>query len=116
MFIHLIRIKTVRHDVTIIFSPNQSLDLSLHDLDLSDEAVESAELWLYAKWDELVCEQFRPSGKVLLLDRILGIAQEVGYHQLNEHSDIAENFAKNIAIALSSRKVVVDIPALTVAS
>ena len=106
----------MRHQVTIIFSPNQTLDLTLHDLDLSDAAIESAQQWLYNKWEELECEPFRPSGKVLLLDRILGIAQEVGYHQLSELGEIADNFAKNIATALESQNVVVDIPALTVGS
>ena len=106
----------MRHQITIIFSPNQSLEFVLHDLDLSDSAVEAAQQWLYHKWEELECEPFRPSGKVLLLDRILGIAQEVGYHQLSELGEIAVNFAKNIATALESQNVVVDIPALTVGS
>ncbi|MDO5667811.1 MAG: hypothetical protein Q4G44_08320 [Alcaligenaceae bacterium] len=106
----------MRHEVSIIFSPNQRLDFSLSDLDLSDAAIESAQNWLYAKWEELECEPFRPSGKVLLLDRILGIAQEVGYHQLKDLGETAENFAKNIAIALDSQSVTVDIPALTVTS
>lgn len=106
----------MRHQVTIIFSPDQRLEYTLNDLDLSDTSIETAQSWLYAKWEELECEPFRPSGKVLLLDRILGIAQEVGYHELNDHPEIAENFAKNIAIALDSQKVTVDIPALTVAS
>lgn len=106
----------MKHDVTIIFNPDQSLEFTLHDLDLSEESIESAQQWLYSKWEELECEPFRPSGKVLLLDRILGIAQEVGYYELKDHTEIAENFAKHIAIALDSQKVVVDIPALTVAS
>ena len=106
----------MRHQVTIIFSPNQTLEFILHDLDLSDAAIESAQQWLYNKWEELECEPFRPSGKVLLLDRILGIAQEVGYHELNDHPALAENFAKHIAIALDSAHVTVDMPALIVAS
>jgi hypothetical protein len=106
----------VRHQITIIFSQHQSLEFVLHDLDLSDSSVESAQQWLYNKWEELECEPFRPSGKVLLLDRILGITQEVGYHQLSELGEVADNFAKNIAIALESQNVVIDIPALTVGS
>ena len=106
----------MRHQVTIIFSHNQRLEFALNDLVFSDAAVEAAQNWLYAKWEELECEPFRPSGKVLLLDRILGISQEVGYHQLNTRTDIAENFARNIATALESHNVVVDIPALTVGS
>lgn len=106
----------MRHQVTIIFNLHQTLEFSLHDLDLSEAAIESAQQWLYNKWEELECEPFRPSGKVLLLDRILGIAQEVGYHQLKDRDDIAENFAKQIATALESTNVVIDIPALTVGS
>lgn len=106
----------MRHQVTFIFSPEQRLEYTLSDLDLNDASIDSAQRWLYAKWEELECEPFRPSGKILLLDRILGIAQAVGYHELNDHPVLAENFAKQIAIALDSTNVTVDIPALTVAS
>lgn len=106
----------MKHQVTFIFSPDQRLEYTLNDLDLSEASIEAAQQWLYAKWEELECEPFRPSGKVLLLDRILGIAQEVGYHELNDHPALAENFAKHIAIALDSAHVTVDMPALIVAS
>ena len=106
----------MRHQVTIIFSPKQTLEFAFNALDLSDAAIESAQQWLAAKWEELECEPFRPSGKVLLLHRILGIAQEVGYHQLSELGDIADIFAKIIATALDAQHAVVDIPALTVGS
>ncbi|MBV4395910.1 hypothetical protein KU392_01410 [Advenella alkanexedens] len=105
----------MRCDVTFIFSPKESLEINT-SIEYNTENMEKSREWIANKWEELGCEPLRPSGKVLLLDRVLAITDTLGHDWLSEHAEQAEELARHFAIALDSMRVVVDLPGLSIHS
>lgn len=105
----------MRSNVTIIFSAKEQL---VYDNVIPAERIDESEArqWLIDKWTELECEPIRQSGKVLLLDRILGIADQIGYQWMKDHPERAEVFAEKCSIALDSEVVKIDIPGGSITS
>ncbi|WP_245587011.1 hypothetical protein [Pelistega indica] len=102
--------------MTIIFNPGELKNYEIFHKDFSDSAQEAAREWIVNKWVELECEPTRQSGKVLLLDRILSVADELGYYWFDEHPDQAEEFARQCSLALDSPVVIIDIPGASISS
>ena len=63
-------------EVKVIFGPDQQFDLLLAAAEVS--AFETARKWLDEQFIKNGCEPMRGSGKVLIADKILGIAAAVG--------------------------------------
>jgi hypothetical protein len=62
----------------------------------------------------LGCEPLRPSGKILLLDKVLGVADTLGYDTLPSDSKKSQEFARQLALALDRPSITVDLPGLVV--
>lgn len=103
----------MRSIITIIFNERQQLEY-LVDIDHTPEAQVMAVEWLEATWQRLGCEPLRHSGKVLLLDKVLGVADGLGYDTFARHGERAEEFAEQVAIALGRPTIKIDLPGLTV--
>lgn len=103
----------MRSIVTIIFNERQRLEYTV-DIDASPEAQTMAMEWLEATWTRLECEPLRHSGKVLILDKVLGVADSLGYDTFVRHEDRAQEFAQQIATALGRPAINIDLPGLTV--
>ena len=63
-------------EVKVIFGPDQQFDLLVAAAEVS--AFETARKWLDEQFINNGCEPMRGSGKVLIADKILGIAAAVG--------------------------------------
>lgn len=103
----------MRSVVTIVFNERQRLEYVV-DIDQSPETQAMAQEWLEATWERLGCEPLRHSGKVLLLDKVLGVADELGYTTFVEYPERAHEFAEQTAIALGRPVINIDLPGLTV--
>lgn len=103
----------MRSIVTIIFSERQRLEYIV-DVDQSPEMQTMAVEWLEATWTRLECEPLRHSGKVLILDKVLGVADSLGYHTFVQNEDRALEFAGQTATALGRPVITIDLPGLTV--
>ncbi len=103
----------MRCDVKFIFSANQTLEVQLNTEPAPDLATQS-QRWLEQKWEALECEPLRASGKVLILDRILGVTDALGYHYLQSHPEQLDTLARHCINALGSPRVTVDLPGLAV--
>jgi|SRR5690606_924926 hypothetical protein len=103
----------MRSVVTIVFNSRQSLEFAV-DVDPAGPAPLAARDWFEATWTRLGCEPLRPSGKVLLLDKILGVADALGYAKLASDQQLAQDFAEQAALALEKPRVTVDLPGLVV--
>ncbi|HLU78769.1 MAG TPA: hypothetical protein VKZ52_04280 [Burkholderiaceae bacterium] len=103
----------MRSIVTIIFNERQSLEYVV-DIDQSPETQAMAQEWLEATWTRLECEPLRHSGKVLLLDKVLGVADSLGYATFVQQEDRAREFAEQVATALGRPVIKIDLPGLTV--
>lgn len=103
----------MRSNVIVIFNPRQSLEWPL-DVTLDRQAGEAARSWFEKTWEELGCEPLRASGKVLLLDKILGVADALGYQGLAGDAARADEFARHVVLALEKPRVTVDLPGLAI--
>lgn len=103
----------MRSVVTVIFNTRQSVELAV-DVESGGAASAAARDWFETTWLRLGCEPLRASGKVLLLDKILGVADALGYAELSRNSEAALEFSTQAAMALEKSRVTVDLPGLTV--
>ncbi|HYG44020.1 MAG TPA: hypothetical protein VEA17_13955 [Bordetella sp.] len=103
----------MRSDVTVIFDARRTVDLSV-DVAPSPQAASDARDWFEAAWDTLGCEPLRPSGKVLLLDKVMGVADALGYDVLSTDAKESREFAQHAALALDKPRIIVDLPGLSV--
>ena len=69
--------------------------------------------WLDAQFIELGGEPLRPTGKLLLADKVLVVAREAGPARFND-ADWGAHFARAASAALSRPVVVVDLRSMTV--
>ncbi len=65
---------------------------------------------------EFGCEPIRPTGKVLLLDKILGIADAAGETHFQQDSEWGKLYAQAVSSALDRTGVRVDVEGRTVSS
>jgi histidinol-phosphate/aromatic aminotransferase/cobyric acid decarboxylase-like protein len=102
----------MRGTVKIIFSSRQQIEVSV-DVEPAPEATRAARAWFDQEWARLGCEPLRPSGKVLLLDKILGVADAQGHGVLGQ-DEAAADFARHAVLALERQHITVDLPGLVV--
>lgn len=103
----------MRSDVTVIFDARHTVDLSV-DVDPTPQRAADARDWFDGAWETLGCEPLRPSGKVLLLDKIMGVADALGYDVLSTDAKESREFAEHAALALGKARITVDLPGLSV--
>ena len=103
----------MRSDISLVFDPRRSIELAV-DVTIGPDSALAARQWLDQTWESLGCEPLRPSGKVLLLDKVLGIADAYGFDKLNGDAALARQLAEQIALALERPRVTVDLPGLMV--
>jgi hypothetical protein len=96
-----------RPDVTIEFNVPFASDAT---------AQARARDWLERTYAEFGCEPIRPTGKVLLLDKILGIADAAGEKKFQRDSEWGESYAQAVSGALDRTGVLVDVEGRTVSS
>ena len=103
----------MRSTVNIIFSRHHNLELTV-DVEPDPDASKAARRWFDDTWERLGCEPLRPSGKVLLLDKMLGVADTLGYHTFDDEPEQAQEYARQAALALERPHITVDLPGMTV--
>lgn len=103
----------MRSEVTVVFDARRTVDLSV-DVEPSAQAAAAARDWFDSAWEMLGCEPLRPSGKVLLLDKILGVADAQGYSVFTQDQQAVNDFARHAVLALERPRVTVDLPGLVV--
>jgi hypothetical protein len=101
--------------VSIRFSPEVTLEFRVpYAADAAAQA--RGRDWLDRAYSEFGCEPVRPTGKVLLLDKILGIAEAAGEKHFQRDSAWGESYAQAVTSALDRAHVQVDVEGRTVSS
>ena len=95
------------HDVTIEIGVPYAADAA---------AQARAREWLDRTYEQFGCEPMRPSGKVLLLDKILAIADAAGAKHFQRDSEWGRSFAQAVSSALDRTSVQVDVEGRSVTS
>ena len=104
----------MRSQVTVIWGPQARYVFDLEEVQPMPH--ELARQWLDEQFLELGCEPIRLTGKVLLADKVLAIAQAVGPGRFADeaHRAWARVYARAVSATLAKPVVAVDVPALTV--
>jgi len=101
--------------VSVRFSPDVTVEIRV-PFTSDATARERARDWLDRTYGEFGCEPTRPTGKVLLLDKILGIAEAAGEKHFQRDSAWGESYAQAVSSALDRASVQVDVEGRTVSS
>jgi hypothetical protein len=101
--------------VSIRFGPHLTIEISVPFA--SDAAAQArAREWLERTYDQFGCEPTRPTGKVLLLDRILGIADAAGERHFQRDAEWGKSYAQAVSSALERAAILVNVDERTVSS
>lgn len=74
---------------------------------------DAARAWLDEQFTLLGCEPLRPTGKVLIADRVVCVAQAAGVQRFRD-AQWSGQFARAASAALAKPVVRVDVPSMTV--
>ena len=101
----------MQHEVIINLAAGQELRIDLTHVPAM--ANEDGRRWLDEQFTALECEPLRPSGKVLLADKVLVVAR-AGQRQLQGDAVWRETFGRAAAAVLQRPLIRVDVPGLAV--
>lgn len=101
----------MQSEVVITLGPQQEFRIDLQGAEPLEH--EQARRWLDDEFMRMECEPLRASGKVLLADKVLTVAQAAGASLLADPA-WALQFARATVAALARPMVRVDIPAMAV--
>jgi hypothetical protein len=97
-------------EVTVIFDGGKRHTFSIPEHALAAATADEAHRWLDEQWTALGCAPVRPTGKVLVLDKILGVARNAGEERFAARGPWAESYARTVSRVLE-RSVTVDVAA-----
>ena len=101
--------------VSIRFGPDLTIEFNVPFASDATAQIRARE-WLERTYDQFGCVPVRPTGKVLLLDRILGIADAAGEKHFQRDSEWGNLYAQAVSSALDRIAVQVNVEERTVSS
>ncbi len=101
----------MRSEVSVSFGEAEMFRFDLEEVQPMPHDV--ARWWLDDQFTRLGCEPLRPTGKVLLADRVVCVAQAAGATMFADAKWSGE-FARAASAALAKPVVRVDVPSMTV--
>jgi hypothetical protein len=102
------------YNVSVRFDEGQVYEFKLQDRDLAGSTPESARRWLERQFNDMGCEPTNPTGKTLLVDRILAVARAMGSEPFAKSGSPAREFARNALLAMERKAISIDLAALSV--
>ncbi|MDO5289632.1 MAG: hypothetical protein Q4F13_08365 [Pseudomonadota bacterium] len=101
----------MRSEIRVIADNGQEFKFDLdHTPPMPNQAARD---WLDAEFTRMECEPLRPSGKLLLADKVLVVAQAAGAALLADAA-WGPQFANAVSAALGKPTALVDVPAMSV--
>jgi hypothetical protein len=97
-----------RH-VIVSFGPDSEYEFHCSDNRSPVRTVENARDWLEQQFHVLECEVVTPTGKILIIDKILAVARNAGEKRFASDSEWALHFACSTALALNRAAVRVNV-------
>lgn len=97
------------HHVSVIFADGQRIDYDLHDDEVSRFGREEAKHWLGQEFEAAGCVPANPVGKLLLADRIIGLAKEQPRRAFDPPTPWVRDFLAATAAALGRPVVTIDL-------
>ena len=101
----------MRSEVSVTFKDSPPVRLDLEEVQPMPHDV--ARWWLDDQFTRMDCEPLRPTGKLLMADKVVVIAQAAGPARFAEPK-WAQEFARAASAALGKPVVHVDVPSLSI--
>ncbi|KQP14159.1 hypothetical protein [Pseudorhodoferax sp. Leaf267] len=101
----------MRSEVSVELVTGQRFSVDLEEVQPMPH--DQARQWLDAQFTQLECEPLRATGKVLLVDKLIAIAQAAGPSLLGDAQWLAD-FARAASAALAKPVVRVDLGAMAI--
>ena len=95
--------------VLVSFSGDRQYEFRLAASGGKPMSADDAQQWLSGEWTEFGCVPSNPVGKVLLIDKILLVAQYAGEKRFAEAGDWAQHYARAVVAILGRNTVHVDV-------
>ena len=70
---------------------------------------EEARSWLEKEFNDLNCEITSPTGKILIIDKLLAVARYAGEERFSQYTEWPKQYARNVAATLGRDLVRVDV-------
>lgn len=103
----------MRQAVIVEFVPQQPQEIDLH-AGTQPLSAEAARQWLDDQFLAHDCAPLRPTGKVLIADKVMALASAAGAAQFQRDADWAQAFARAVLGALGRPVVTVDVAGGTI--
>lgn len=96
------------YHVIVSFAKDREYDFKSLGGDVSVATQEDARKWLEKEFNDLQCEITSPTGKILIIDKLLSIARSAGEERFAQRSEWAAQYARNVALTLGRDLVRID--------
>ena len=100
--------------VAVNFGKGHDYEFRLLEHDLAGATPDSARRWLEQQFLDMGCVPTNPTGKVLLVDKVLGVARAMGEKPFSHNEQSALEFARNAVVAFEKTTLSVNLADLTV--
>mgnify|MGYP000846842247 CR=1 FL=1 len=104
----------MQHHVIVTFSKDEEFEYRLSKAELVGISADEARKWFDKEFTVLECEVASPTGKVLIIDRILSVAKYAGAKRFQTQPAWAEQFAKYTTVVLGRDLTRVDVAAYAI--
>ena len=98
----------MQHHVVVSFNKDRQFDYKFSSSSIG-ATQDEARQWFDQQFQALGCNVVTPTGKVLIVDRILSVAKYGGEERFVEQQPWAEQFVRNAAMILGREVIRVDI-------
>jgi len=103
--------KPMHSEVSVTFKNSPPLRMDLNEVQPMPH--DAARAWLDEQFTQMGCEPLRPTGKLLMADKVLVVAQAAGPQQFADAA-WAQAFARAASASLAKPVIHIDVPAMAV--
>ncbi len=97
------------YHVIVEFGKDKAYDFKAASAEVSITTPEEARGWLEKEFSAMGCEITSPTGKILIIDKLLAVAQKAGQTRFADADEWARQYARNVALTLGRDLVRVDV-------
>lgn len=102
------------YHVVVAFGRGREYLYEFSPAELAESTPEEARRWFDREFTDLKCEFISPTGKVLIIDKVICIARNGGEQRFIDGKTWAQQFARNTALALGRDTIRVDLETSTI--
>ena len=102
------------YHVVISFAKDREYRYEFSSVELAEHSPEEARRWFDKEFTDLKCEPSSRMGKVLIIDKILGIARKAGEQRFIDGKAWAAQFSRYALLALARDTVRIDLAEMTI--